>query len=172
MLLRLLEGLVVVEEVRAGILHAAVEEERVKVVPEVVMVRDVALGLADRVRLLEALEGPRDALEHALERVGGERRAVHREQGDEVAQGRAVLEAHGAVHIGLARMELRVEDELAVEARIGEPHRDLRAGRAGEDMRAALRVDHPEGAGAHEGLHHVRQGEHLWRPRGLLQAPC
>ena len=47
----------VVEEIGAGILHALVEEEGIEIVAEVVVVRDVLLRLADRVRLLEALEG-------------------------------------------------------------------------------------------------------------------
>ena len=68
------ERLVVVEEIGAGILHALVEEELVEVVAEVVVVRDVLLRLADRVGLLEALQGR--ARSAAAPSAAGRRRAT------------------------------------------------------------------------------------------------
>ena len=65
-----------------------------------------------------------------------------------------------AVHVGLARGELRVEDEAAIELLVRQPHRHPRPRRAGKDVRLSVRVDHLEGAGADERLHHVREGKH------------
>ena len=52
------QAVVVVEEVGARILHALVEEQRVEVVAEIVVMGDVLARLADRVGLLDALAAP------------------------------------------------------------------------------------------------------------------
>ena len=155
-LLRLLQALAIVEEVGAGVLHPSVEEQLVERVAEVVVVRHVLLRLADGVRLLEALEHQRHAPQHLLHRVGAKGKPVDGEQGEEVPQ-RRVLEAEPAVHIGLARMQLGIEEQLAVERAVGEPHGDARAARrAGEHVGAAVRVDDFERARTHERFQHVR----------------
>ena len=169
-LLGLLQRFGVVEEVGAGILHPLVEEELVEVVAEVVVVRHVLLRLADRVRLLEALEAARDAAQHLLQGLVAERKPVQREQREEVAQ-RRILEAHAPVHVGLAGRKLWIEEQLAVERGVGEPHGDLRARRAGEDVGLALRIDDLERADAHEGFEHVRQGKHGLLPQMPLRRP-
>src|ERR1700674_3623766 len=122
--LRLLEALAVVEEIRAGILHALIEKQPVEIVAEIVVVGDVSLRLANAVRLLEALQPARDAPQHLLQGIGAEREPVDREQREEVAE-RRVLEAHPPVHIGLARMQLRIEEELGIERAVARHHGDL-----------------------------------------------
>ena len=159
-LLRLLQALVVVEEVGAGVLHALVEEQLVEVVAEVVVVRDVLLRLADRIGLLEALQPQRHLAQHLLHRVRGERQAVDGKQRQEIPE-RRVLEAQAAVHVGFAGVELGIEEQLAIERAVGDPHRHVgAAGLAREDVRLPIRVDHLQGAGAHERLEHMRQGKH------------
>ena len=140
-LLRLLETLFVVEEIGAGILHTFVEKQAVEIVAEIVVVGDVFLCLTDGIKLLEALEPSRYASQHFLQGVGAERESVHRKQREKVPQGR-VLKAEPSVHIGFARVQLRIEEELAIERGVAEHHGDLRTWRAGKHMRLPLGIDH------------------------------
>ena len=113
----------------------------------------------------------RHLAQHLLHRVRAERQPVDGEQRQEIAQ-RRVLEAEAAVHVGFAGMQLGIEEQLAVERAVGEPHRDVRAaGRAREDVRLPVRIDHLQGADAHERLQHMRQWKHRSALHGLPHLP-
>ena len=158
--------LALIAEVGAGVEQLLVEEQLVERVAEIVVVGDVLLRLADRVRLLEALEAARDATQDKLHRLRAERETVHREQRQECAEP-GIGEGHTTVHIRFAGVQFRIEEQLAVEARIGQPHVGRRPRlSAAEDMRLPFRVDDVEGADLHERGQHFRQWKH-----GVLQSP-
>src|SRR5690606_27093360 len=70
-------------------------------------------------------------------------------------------EREAPVHISFARVQLRIEEELAIKARIRETHVRARPRlHAAEHMRLALRVDDIERADLHERGKHVGQWEH------------
>ncbi len=123
--LRLLQRLLGMTEIGAGVEHVLVEKQAVEIVAEIVVVRDVLLRLALAVRLLPLAEAHLDGSQQFLDRIVAERQAVHRKERQEVAQRRTFLETHRAVHIGLAGGEFGVEHQAAIELRIGQPHRDF-----------------------------------------------
>jgi hypothetical protein len=157
--LRLLDGLIVVAEIGARIVHAFVEKQPIEVVAEIVVMGDVLLCLADSVGLLEALQATRHSAQHLLQRIGAEGQPIDREECQEVPEAR-VLEAHAAVHVGLARMEFRVEKELMVKRTIREPHGDTRPWGPSEDVGLAICINHLQHTDADKRLEHMRQGKH------------
>ncbi len=124
-LLRRFERLAPVREKGRGIGHAAIEPERVEIVPEIVVIGDVALAA-----------GPRVAAEHvadALDRARGEaavgveakRALVHHgklHQPDEI---RAIPIA---IHIGFGKADRAAEDEAPRDARMVDREADRRLG--------------------------------------------
>ena len=106
--LRLLERLVAVLEVGAGVLPVAIEEEVVELVLEIVVVGHVALSPADRIVLLQQPEP-------ALQRVGpphhGRGFECRHVAADEVEQlvDVAVFDGQRAVHVGFAQRQPRPE---------------------------------------------------------------
>jgi hypothetical protein len=56
--LRLLQGIVVAQEISAGILHSLIQEQSIELVPQIVVMGHVSPRLADWVGLLEPFERP------------------------------------------------------------------------------------------------------------------
>ena len=123
--------------------------------------RDVSLGLADDVRLLTLAKPHLERAQRLLQRIGAERQAIDGKQLQKVAEARALLEAHAPVAIGLSGIEFGVEDKLAIERLVGEPHDDARpfCG-SGKDVSTAICIDHLQSPLLNERLHHVRQRKH------------
>jgi len=151
-----LQAVGVIEEVGARVLHALVEKQGVEVVAEIVVMGNVLACLADWIGLLDGPTRPGDTAQHLLQGIAAERHPVDGEQCQEVAQ-RRVLERQAAVHIGLARVQLRIEEQLGIQRAVAKAHCHARAVRAtGEDMLAAVGVYDLQRADAHERFQHVR----------------
>ena len=143
LLLRLLERLLAGPEVGAGILPVAIEEEIVELVVEVVVVRDVALRLANRIVLLEGPHQPLPLVGHADDECFIERGDVTADQVHQVVDVGAVLDGQLAVHVGFAEGKPRADRQ----ADAGPPGLDFHGhGRAWprtlDDMRLSRRIDH------------------------------
>ena len=126
--LRFLDRLVGRQEIGAGVLPVAVEEEIVEHVGEIVVMRHVLARAVQGIVLLEDAEGATESvIERRQQRA---RRQVHVD-GHEVEEivKAGIFDRQRPVHEGLAEMEARVEEQLAAERGIAQPHGD-RPGRA------------------------------------------
>ena len=139
--LGLLERLVAVLEVGAGILPVAVEEEIVELAVEVVVVRHVALRLADRIVLFDPADRPLPEIGPADERRGVDRRHVAAQEIEQVVDV-AVLDRQLAVHVGFAEGEAGMKNQPDARPPCMYPHGDRRALFGPLDaMRLARRID-------------------------------
>src|SRR5690606_26938698 len=86
--LRRFERFALVAEIGAGVEELLVEKKLVEGIAEIIVVRDVLLRLADRVRLLKALQASRNSAQHLLHGLRAEREAVDREECEERPQSR------------------------------------------------------------------------------------
>ena len=77
------------------------------------------------------------------------------------------LEGEATVHVGLARVQLGVEEELAVERAVREPHGGLGPRRPAKTWRRPSASIDLEPADAHERPQHMGQGKHA----GLRASP-
>jgi hypothetical protein len=114
------------------------------------------------VQAAHGLPGPPQDLLHG---VAAEAAAVDREEMDEVVGCAAVLEHEAAVHVGLRRLELGIEEDLALHFRVREADRHVRPAlpRAEGFLRAVV-VDHGQPAVLDEAPQ--KMGE---KPHALLQ---
>jgi hypothetical protein len=111
-------------EIAAAVLAVGVEKQRIELLVEIIVMRDVALGAAAQIELLE----PPPDEPRPVERMGPAQRVAvarphrHREQvGD-----RALLDHEGAVHVGFAELELGLEQNADLGAPAGEACRHHR----------------------------------------------
>src|SRR5260221_10072942 len=120
------------------------------------MVRDVGARAMNGVVLLEPAQ---ELAEPGIDRAEGMARGALHVPGDEIEKivDRSALDRQGAVHIGFAGIEARVEEQFSVECRIMEANRDLGAGRAGKDMIPAIGIEEPQITGAVERTETKRQ---------------
>ena len=147
--LRLLDGLIGREEVGAGILPVGVEEKIVERVREVVVMRHVLARAVQGIVLLEDAEGAAETIIKRCQQRA--RRQVH-VLGDEVEEivDARILDRQLAVHEGLAEIKARVEEQLAPERRLVQPHGHCGAGLAGEAVDGPAGINHAKRAAAHE----------------------
>ena len=82
--------------------------------------------------------------------AGFDRRNVAREKVDDVLEG-AFLDDDPPIHVGFAEIELRIEQELAFDAPVRQPHGRARARPVtGKDMATAAGIDDRERSFAYE----------------------
>ncbi len=130
-------------EIGAGILPVGIEEQRVQLGRQVVVMGDVALRAGDRVELGHRAEPPRRG--HGRAQPPDRRHVFvvaddeRDEPGDVV-----VLDRQVAVHVGLAHGELRMEREPALGLLAGQAHAERR------------RVPGPVGTGLSVGIGQVK----------------
>src|SRR6478672_335468 len=82
--LRLLKRLVIIQKVGARVVHSLIEEQLVEVVAQIVVMRNVLLCLAGRVRLLEASQPSRYGSQKFLQGIRAEGKPIDREQCEKV----------------------------------------------------------------------------------------
>ena len=155
--LRRLEIVVGPAEIGAGILPVLVEEELVEPLREVIVMGDVLARAMHRIVLLQPAQELAEPGIEGAQRV--DRRALHVPRGevDEIVDRPAVLDRQRAVHIGLADMEPRVEEELAAEGAVVQPDRHLGPGLAGEHINLAIPIDDAQRADGDEMTEQMRQ---------------
>src|SRR5471030_2275036 len=139
--LGLLERLVAILEVGAGILPVAIEEEIVELSVEIVVMRHVALRPANRIVLLDDADQARPEVRQLDEGRRFELRHVATEQIEQVVDV-AILDGERAVHEGLAEGEAWAKHEAKGRPAVMNPHGDRGAGtRALHEMRPTGRID-------------------------------
>ena len=137
--LGVVERLVLRLEIGAAVLPVGVEKQRVETPVEIVVVRNVAPRARTRIELLQAPTQiaqqplrPRPARWPAAD-------AAVAENGKQVCD-RALLDPQVAVHIGLAELELGIEQDGALGGLAGEADRDRRTAAVAERKSGAFRA--------------------------------
>ena len=145
--LRILERLIGRFEIGAGILPVAIEEEIVQRAGEIVVMGNVLLGGADRVVLVETLQGDARLVEELEDCRARPALEISQEQFEHLIDG-ALLQFEAARHVGLAQIAIRIEGDPLFPLRIGHAKCQGRsgavaigiglAGRVGDLQRASL----------------------------------
>src|SRR3990167_726301 len=91
----------------------------------IVVARDLRSGLAERVLLMKAAKRSPNSPEHCLEGIASETGTVDREQIEEIVDPGSALEGQSPIHVGLGGHEIRIEEQVAFQLGITEPHHHL-----------------------------------------------
>ena len=146
-----------VEEIGAGVLPVAVEEQLVERAREVVVMRDVAARPASRVELLDPAQAHVDPPHHPVEGVvAASDLDVTADEVEEVVE-RGVLDGQQAVHVGLAGINVGPQEQLPMQGAIVEANGDRRPFAAGEGVVPAVRVDDAKTPDLDQTLEKARQ---------------
>jgi hypothetical protein len=126
-------------EIGAGILPVAIEEELVDAPVDVVVMRHVAAGEANRVALVQPAQRHAN-LERDLHPEGRfDRRCIAEHQRQEIID-RALLDRQAAIHVGFADREVGVEHQPERGLAVAHPDDDLLAGAVAEGELPAIRL--------------------------------
>ena len=130
-------------EIGAAVLPVGIEEQRIELTIEIVMMGDVALRPRPRIELLQA------AIEIADEplRLRPQRRravaALAEHDGEDVGD-RALLDDDAAIHIGFAEPELGIDQDVTLRRPRGKADRHRRAGPVPEGKSCSPRGRDPK----------------------------
>src|SRR6266446_815342 len=120
------------------------------------MVRHVGARTMNGVVLLESAQ---ELAEPGIDCTEGMARGALHVPGDEIKKSvdRAALDGEGAVHIGFAGIEARVEEQFAVERPIMKANGDLGSRRTGKHMLPTIGIDDAQRADGDEVAEKMRQ---------------
>ena len=163
--LRSLEAVGRVDEISAGILPVAVEEQVVERGRKIVMVGDVPASPGDGIVGMDEAQQAPEMLLQGLQGMALERRHVAPGEIEEIVE-RAILDRQRALHIGFAERKLGLEQQPPMQAGIVQPHGHRRTRRTRKAVRPALSVDHAQRADPNE------VPEKMCRQHGALPSSC
>jgi hypothetical protein len=155
-LLSALEALARVLEIGTAVLAVSVEEELVKTVVEIVMVRDVAARSPRRVGAERPPRKEPDALENAHRHRPRTRAGSTQDDREEIVD-RPALDDEAPVHEQLAHAELWIDDRAAFRTGVREAHAHLLAGAVSENPLCAARRHDRESAAIDEARKNSRK---------------
>ena len=163
--LRILQRAIVGFEIGAGVLPVTVEEQVIERAREVIVVCNVALGLADGIVLVDALQRLAHCisrLRHLRQPVGG--RTLHQQRNDVIDRG-AARHAEAAVHVEFAEIEVRVGSHLGRGKRRLDVQVHRHATAIAIFMDDAARVGHTKRSLRHERIEcAIKKSIHLCTP--------
>ena len=130
-------------EIGAGILPVLVQEDVIERAGEVIVVRHVLARLADRIGLLQPLDPPPDCIGQVQRQRGLHGFDVLEQQPQHVVNG-AVRHVQRAIHVGLAEMQVRVDDQLQSRGPVRNGKANALAGTVAETAHLSTRHRHLE----------------------------
>jgi hypothetical protein len=167
--LGIVEGLTGRFEIGAAVLAVGIEKQRIEPVVEIVVMRDIASRAPPPIELAQ----PAVEITQNPQRPGPEGRLRGRSQQDgEHVGDRALLEDERAVHVGLAELEIGIENDVTFGHPRGKPQRERLAGPIAQDVSGTARrgdlkiarANRSAQCQANQPVHHTRSAGDDGRP--------